>query len=410
MSEAVFMNVYRTIYIWSFETGHLLDILSGHESAISSLDIHSNYILSGSWDRTVKVWTIVDSQAESVELSHEALDVKFSPSGELFAVLSSDGVITFFEPKDMLNLGTIDTKLDVDPARGSRDVITRQSSAKSKMFTKIRFSPDGNLILAGGESNNFCLYSVPDKMILRKFKITENRSLDGVVLDFNRRNFTEFGNMNLVDTSDDDDDEEIGNKMSIKVKCFIFITKPQDCKKKNSKLNIFQTSRFSEPTEIQSAVLPAAVRDRQDILGAAETGSGKTLAFGIPLVARLLEKDDEESQEASGPRALIIAPTRELVIQIMKHITALIAHTELKATSIVGGLAQVKQERVISQRRPDIIVATPGRLWAMMQEAETASYLSKWSDLKCLVVDETDRMVEEGYFNELTHILHKVHE
>lgn len=172
--------------------------------------------------------------------------------------------------------------------------------------------------------------------------------------------------------------------------------------------------RFSEPTEIQSAVLPAAVRDRQDVLGAAETGSGKTLAFGIPLVARLLESSDDsqetESTEVRGPRALIVAPTRELVIQIMKHINALISTTQLIATSIVGGLAQVKQERIISQQRPDIVVATPGRLWAMMQEAETGEFLAEWKDLKCLVVDETDRMVEEGYFAELTHILNKIHE
>lgn len=105
------------------------------------------------------MWTIVDSQAETVEVSHEALDVKFSPAGDEIAVLTSDGVITFFEAKEMINLGSIDTKLDTDPARGSRDTITRQSAAKTKTFTRIRFSPDGNLLLAGGESNNFCLYS-----------------------------------------------------------------------------------------------------------------------------------------------------------------------------------------------------------------------------------------------------------
>ncbi|CAI2348929.1 unnamed protein product [Caenorhabditis sp. 36 PRJEB53466] len=203
------------IYVWSFETGHLLDILSGHESAVSSIDIHGNLLVSGSWDRTIKVWTIIDSKAETVEVSHEVLDVKFSPSGEVIGVLTSDGVITFFESKEMLNLGSIDTRLDVDPARGERDTITRQNAAKSKSFTRIRFSPDGNLILAGGESNNFCLYSVPERMILKKFRITENRSLDGVVLDINRRNITEFGNMNLIDTSDEEDEPD--NKMAIKL-------------------------------------------------------------------------------------------------------------------------------------------------------------------------------------------------
>lgn len=181
----------------------------------------------------------------------------------------------------------------------------------------------------------------------------------------------------------------------------------------NEILEAVERMGFTEPTAIQSAVLPIAVRDRQDVLGAAETGSGKTLAFGIPLVARLLEYQAEQlegAERSAGPLALIIAPTRELVIQIMRHITALISETPLKATSIVGGLAQVKQERVISQQRPDIVVATPGRLWAMMQEASEGDYLAEWKNLKCLVVDETDRMVEEGYFAELTHILNKVHE
>ncbi|KAF1769504.1 hypothetical protein GCK72_001321 [Caenorhabditis remanei] len=180
----------------------------------------------------------------------------------------------------------------------------------------------------------------------------------------------------------------------------------------NEILQAVEQMGFSEPTPIQSAVLPVAVRDHQDVLGAAETGSGKTLAFGIPIVARLLESsaENDEEEEFKGPRALVIAPTRELVIQIMRHITALIAPTSLKATSIVGGLAQVKQDRVISQQRPDIVVATPGRLWAMMQEAEEGDYLAEWKNLKCLVVDETDRMVEEGYFAELTHILNRVHE
>ncbi|UMM10982.1 hypothetical protein L5515_000493 [Caenorhabditis briggsae] len=180
----------------------------------------------------------------------------------------------------------------------------------------------------------------------------------------------------------------------------------------NEILEAIEQMGFSQPTEIQSAVLPIAVRDRQDVLGAAETGSGKTLAFGIPLVSRLLEalSNKEEEEPPKGPRALIVAPTRELVIQIMRHINSLIATTPLKAVSIVGGLAQVKQERVISQQNPDIVVATPGRLWAMIQEAEEGSYLAEWSNLKCLVVDETDRMVEEGYFSELTDILNKIHE
>ncbi|CAB3401985.1 unnamed protein product [Caenorhabditis bovis] len=203
------------IFLWSLESGHLLDILSGHESAIAAIDISGNQIVSASWDRTFKIWNIVDSQAETTELSHEAVDVRFSPAGDVVAVLTSDSVISLYEAKEMTFLGSIEAHLDLDPARGHHDTITKENAAKSKSFTCFRFSPDGNLILVGGESNKFCLYSVPDRIILKKFQITENRSLDGVVMDVNRRNFTEFGNIQLIDTSDDEDEDS--NKKAIKL-------------------------------------------------------------------------------------------------------------------------------------------------------------------------------------------------
>ncbi|KIH60306.1 DEAD/DEAH box helicase [Ancylostoma duodenale] len=139
-------------------------------------------------------------------------------------------------------------------------------------------------------------------------------------------------------------------------------------------------------------------------------GSGKTLAYAIPIVARLLELPEEPHSNSTGPKALILAPTRELVVQVMKHVTALLKHTSFKAFPIVGGLAQVRQARILKEQKPEVIVATPGRLWAMMKEEEesggpSCQYLSDWSGLLCLVVDETDRMVEKGHFEEMQDIL-----
>ncbi|KHJ91106.1 DEAD/DEAH box helicase [Oesophagostomum dentatum] len=166
---------------------------------------------------------------------------------------------------------------------------------------------------------------------------------------------------------------------------------------------------FRNPTEIQRQVLPLAVRDRCDVLGAAETGSGKTLTYAVPMLSRLLELPEEPQSSRSGPNALILAPTRELVVQVMKHVSALLKYTKFKAFSIVGGLAQVRQARILKEQKPEIIVATPGRLWAMMKEEEDGSrasdYLADWSCLACLVVDETDRMVEKGHFEEMQDIL-----
>ncbi|KHJ85755.1 DEAD/DEAH box helicase, partial [Oesophagostomum dentatum] len=174
-------------------------------------------------------------------------------------------------------------------------------------------------------------------------------------------------------------------------------------------MNAIKDLGFRNPTEIQRQVLPLAVRDRCDVLGAAETGSGKTLAYAIPMLSRLLELPEVAQSSRSGPNALILAPTRELVVQVMKHVSALLKYTKFKAFPIVGGLAQVRQARILKGQKTEKIVATPGRLWAMMKEEEDGSrasdYLADWSGLACLVVDETDRMVEKGHFEEMQDIL-----
>ncbi|KAM3724146.1 ATP-dependent RNA helicase [Dirofilaria immitis] len=163
---------------------------------------------------------------------------------------------------------------------------------------------------------------------------------------------------------------------------------------------------FAEPTEIQKLVIPSAIRDRRDIIGAAETGSGKTLAFSIPIVEHLLVNQSfaESSEQIKSIRALILAPTRELVMQIRNHIDALLKYTPFKVASIVGGLSLQKQERILKYV-PEIVIATPGRFLALMTSAEANSYLSNWSHLQCLVIDETDRMIEKGHFEDLQQIL-----
>uniref|UniRef100_A0A1I7WTP3 RNA helicase n=1 Tax=Heterorhabditis bacteriophora TaxID=37862 RepID=A0A1I7WTP3_HETBA len=136
-------------------------------------------------------------------------------------------------------------------------------------------------------------------------------------------------------------------------------------------MNAINDMGFTTPTEIQRLVLPSATRDRVDILGAAETvcllciitnmesifllqGSGKTLAYAIPIVSRLLS----EERKGRGPRAIF---------------NILLKYTKFEATQIVGGLAQVKQERILKERCPEITIATPGRLWAMVKEVGTTT-------------------------------------
>ncbi|MCP9257542.1 hypothetical protein DINM_000890 [Dirofilaria immitis] len=172
------------IYIWSLENGKLLDILSGHSAPIASISVHGTHLASASWDKTLRIWNVVKSSAaESVDLLYEALDVTYSPDGEILAVLCLDSSVSLFETQTLSEIGTIDTALDVDAARRVTDLIKRKQRCGTA-------------------------YS-------KKLKLTTNRSLDGVKMDINRRNFSEFGNMMLIDATDSE--EEPDGKKHIKL-------------------------------------------------------------------------------------------------------------------------------------------------------------------------------------------------
>jgi len=165
---------------------------------------------------------------------------------------------------------------------------------------------------------------------------------------------------------------------------------------------------FAVPTPIQEAVLPAALAKRRDIFGAAETGSGKTLAFALPMLQRILESGSFNG-DRSGPgmearqlSGLVLSPTRELALQVRDHIKAAARFTRIQCMALVGGLAVQKQQRLL-QQRPHIIVGTPGRLWEQMRLGD--EYLTTLHMLLCVVIDEADRMLEAGHFEELESIL-----
>lgn len=159
---------------------------------------------------------------------------------------------------------------------------------------------------------------------------------------------------------------------------------------------------FSSPTEIQRVSLPVSVYGKCDILGAAPTGSGKTLAFGIPIVQSIQKILNDDAEAVDNLFSIILTPTRELAQQIHQHLKAIAKYTEIKIACIIGGLAAVKQERVL-KNNPHIVIGTPGRIWELYQDGN--EHLNKMTGLRYLVVDETDRMIEKGHFAELTEIL-----
>lgn len=170
---------------------------------------------------------------------------------------------------------------------------------------------------------------------------------------------------------------------------------------------------FNKPTEIQKQAIPEIMAEH-DVVGKAATGSGKTLAYGIPILERHLQlttqlatqsKDKNETTAKAWPTGLIFAPTRELAHQIVKHITQIAKYCPIAGSGIVpltGGLAIQKQQRLIALK-PAVIVATPGRFLELIEgNAETLEMFKK---SEILVLDEADRMLQDGHFKEMEEIL-----
>jgi ATP-dependent RNA helicase RhlE len=149
---------------------------------------------------------------------------------------------------------------------------------------------------------------------------------------------------------------------------------------------------FTSPTPIQEQAIPPALAGR-DVIGCAQTGTGKTAAFVIPMVERLA------ALPKGQPLALILAPTRELALQTLTTIEKLGRSRRISATVIVGGADMQAQVRGLRQR-PEILVATPGRLLDHMWSGNILL-----SSIKMLVLDEADRMLDMGFAPQINQIL-----
>ncbi len=168
-----------------------------------------------------------------------------------------------------------------------------------------------------------------------------------------------------------------------------------------------------EPTPIQARAIPELL-DGRDILGIAQTGTGKTAAFALPILQQLSQSKcdagsvrsrrknvkgrNRSSKAISKPRALVLAPTRELAIQIGSEFRAYGKHLELRHTVIFGGVSQVPQVSALD-RGVDILIATPGRLLDLMEQRHVAL-----EAIEFLVLDEADRMLDMGF----VHVVRKI--
>lgn len=197
------------IFVWSMQTGRLLEVLAGHEGPVSSLSFSPTQVLlaSGSWDKTVKLWDVFENKGakETLGVPSDVLAVSFRPDGGELAVSTLNAQISFWEPTQARQVGSIEGRHDIGYSRKEQEKITAKKSAFGKAFNTICYSADGKFILAGGRSKNVCIYSVADTMLVKKFEISCNLSFDGMEEYLDKRKMTEFGSLALVDTEEGKD-------------------------------------------------------------------------------------------------------------------------------------------------------------------------------------------------------------
>lgn len=204
------------IYVWSMKTSRLLDVLSGHEGPVHGLMFSpvQEMLASSSWDKSVRIWDVFDGKGglETFSHTHDVLTVAYRPDGRQLASTTLDGQIHLWDPIEGQLTGSIEGRRDIAGGRLISDRRTAANSSSGKCFTTICYSADGSYLLAGGRSKYICMYDVAEQVLLRRFQITHNRSLDGVLDFLNSKNMTDAGPIDLIndDDSDVDDTQERG--------------------------------------------------------------------------------------------------------------------------------------------------------------------------------------------------------
>ncbi|MDA8141400.1 MAG: ATP-dependent RNA helicase RhlB [Desulfobacteraceae bacterium] len=156
---------------------------------------------------------------------------------------------------------------------------------------------------------------------------------------------------------------------------------------------------FQYCTPIQAEILPSTLKGK-DATGRAQTGTGKTAAFLITVITHLLGKPLVEKSSKGEPRVLVLAPTRELVLQIAEEARLLSKYTQLTIVSVFGGMDYEKQRRLLAQSKIDIVVATPGRLLDFKRQGDV-----RLGNVEILIIDEADRMLDMGFIPDVRKIV-----
>lgn len=171
------------------------------------------------------------------------------------------------------------------------------------------------------------------------------------------------------------------------------MTKFSDLKLHAKVLKAIDEVGYTEPTPIQAGAIPPALEGR-DVLGIAQTGTGKTASFTLPMITML----NRGRARARMPRSLVLAPTRELAAQVAENFDLYAKHTKLTKALLIGGVSFKEQDALID-RGVDVLIATPGRLLDHFERGKLIL-----TDVKVMVVDEADRMLDMGFIPDIERI------
>lgn len=200
------------VFMWSVQTGKLLDILTGHEGPISALAFSStgNQLASASWDKSVRIWNVFGRSraVEPFQLGSEVLAIAFRPDGRELVATSLDGQIFFWDVAEGKQTNVIEARKDISGGRKVGDRMTAANSSSGKSFNSIAYTADGRCVIAGGNSKYVVLYDVREGVMVKKFQISDNLSLDGIQEFLDSRKLTSAGPEELIDTQGDESELE----------------------------------------------------------------------------------------------------------------------------------------------------------------------------------------------------------
>ena len=171
---------------------------------------HSSFMVSGSWDHTIRVWDVFgrSGQVEPLQMTSDVQCLAIRPDGKELCAAGLDGQIVFWDIQEGVQTNVINGRLDISGGRLTTDRRSAANSASNKTFTTLCYTGDGQCILAGGTSKWICLYDVETGGLINKFSVSENLSLDGTQMELNSRDMTEAGPKQLLDLQGEESDLE----------------------------------------------------------------------------------------------------------------------------------------------------------------------------------------------------------